>query len=303
MLKSSLAIFSALCITSYLNANDNDPEVRVARKVVKTVGEYNEKGPHPLDAAIEIAHRGLKRMEEIKDYEATLIRRERIKGKLTGFQYCDVKIRNEFAKDGIPFSIYMRFTKPSTVNGREAIWVKGQNSGKIIAHEAGNILGKLTVYLNPTGPIAMKGNRYPIYEAGFKVLVERLIEKATRERQYGECEVKIESGRKFAKRPCTVIEVVHPEPRDYFEFHKALIYIDDEMQLPVRYEAYTWPKKPGGEAVLLEQYCWTKVKLNVGLTGNDFNPRNEKYNYTLPPAPLTKKKDEAIKVAENKTEE
>ena len=41
------------------------------------------------------------------------------------------------------------------------------------------ILGKITVFLNPNGPIAMRGNRYPMYEAGFQVLVNRLIEKAS----------------------------------------------------------------------------------------------------------------------------
>ncbi len=299
LLKNSLAIISTLCLSIQASANDNDPEVRVARKVVKTVGKYNEKGPHPLDAAIDLAHQGLKRMKTIKDYEAQLIRRERIKGKLTGYQYCDVKIRNEQIDANIPFSIYMKFTKPSSVNGREAIWVKGHNNNKIIAHEAGLILGKITVYLNPKGPIAMRGNRYPIYEAGFKVLADRLIEKATRERQYGECEVNIESGRKFNKRSCTVIEVIHPVQREYFEFHKALIYIDDEMQLPVRYESYTWPSEEGGKPVLLEQYLWTKIKLNVGMTDQDFDPRNEKYNYCFTNPPVIKKEDD-IKVAENK---
>ncbi|MEE2639719.1 MAG: DUF1571 domain-containing protein [Planctomycetota bacterium] len=295
-----MAIILTLCLSLQTFATDNDPEVRVARKVVKTVGKFNEKGPHPLEAAIEIAHRGVERMKKIKDYEARLTRQERIDGKLTGYQSCDIKIRSANAENNTPFSIYMKFLKPTSVNGREAIWVDGKNEGKIIAHEAGMILGKLTVYLNPTGPIAMKGNRYPIYEAGFQVLVDRLIEKATREKEYGECEVKIESGKSFNKRPCTVIEVVHPVQREYFEFHKALIYIDDEMQLPVRYEAYTWPEEEGGEAVLLERYLWHKIKLNVGLTDDDFDPRSKKYNYYFSNTPDVKdesKEEEGVKVA------
>lgn len=299
--KKSLAFATTVCLCLQTFATDNEPEVRVAKRVTKKVGKFNEKGPHPLDSAIEIAHRGLERIKEIKDYKAQLIRRERINGKLTNYQYCDVKIRNADVNNDIPFSIYMKFTKPSKVNGREAIWVEGRNHGKIIAHEAGLLLGKITVHLNPTGPIAMRGNRYPIYEAGFKVLVERLIEKATRERQYGECEVHIESGRTFNKRPCTVIEVVHPVQREYFEFHKALIYIDDEMQLPVRYEAYTWPEEEGGKAVLLEQYLWTKIDLNIGLTDDDFNPRSKKYNYCFSEPPRTKNVID-VKVADNKQE-
>lgn len=292
---------STQTIASHLNGFDNESEVRVARKVVKTVGKLKDRGPHPLDAAIEMAYNGLERMKTIRDYEAQLIRRERINGKLTGYQYCDVKIRNAHDEKNVPFSIYMRFKKPVSVDGREAIWVQGKNQNKIIAHEAGAILGKITVYLNPDGPIAMKDNRHPIYEAGFKVLVERLIEKASAERAYGECEVEIKTGQTFAKRSCTVIEVVHPEPRDYFEFHKALIYIDDELQLPVRYEAYSWPKEKGGKPLLMEQYVWTKIKLNVGLKDIDFDPRNENYNYCLLDPPLVKK--EELKVAESSMEE
>lgn len=303
-LRSSLAVLTTFCLALQAVATDNEPEApeaRVARKIVTTVGKIKEKGPHPLDAAIELAYRGLHRIESIKDYEAQLIRRERINGELTGYQFCDVKIRNSQPEENIPFSIYMKFTKPSSVNGREAIWVEGLHDNKIIAHEAGALLGKITVFLNPTGPIAMKGNRYPIYEAGFKVLVERLIEKANRERQYGECEVKIESGKKFASRSCTVIEVVHPEPREYFEFHMARIYIDDELQLPVRYEAFTWPEERGGEPILLEQYLWTKIKLNVGLTDDDFNPRSKQYNYCFVDPPIKSADD--VRVAKNQDAE
>ncbi|MDG2469647.1 MAG: DUF1571 domain-containing protein [Pirellulaceae bacterium] len=254
--------------------DDNDGPVRVAKKLDVKVNK-----PHPLDAAIEMAQRGLRRVETIKDYKANLIRRERINGKLSGLEYSEVKIRNHQPEKNIPFSIYMRFTKPKSVNGREAIWIDGRNNGKIIAHEAGMILGKITVFLNPTGPIAMRGNRYPINEIGFRVLVERLIEKAEREKQYDECEVKVEPGRTFFKRPCTVIEVIHPQQRDHFDFYRANIYIDDELQLPVRYEAWTWPKEEGGKPELLEQYLYTNIELDVNLSDDDFNPRSKQYNY------------------------
>ena len=31
----------------------------------------------------------------------------------------------------------MKFLKPESAKGREAIWVEGRNNGKIAAHEAG----------------------------------------------------------------------------------------------------------------------------------------------------------------------
>jgi hypothetical protein len=280
--RTSILLSTIACLTVIVHADDNE-SIRVA---AKPNNNAKSKVPHPLDPAIEIAYQGLDRMKEIEDYTAQLIRRERTNGKLSPFEYSTVKIRNARPAEKIPFSIYMGFTKPRSINGREAIWIEGKNSDKIVAHEAGMILGKITVFLNPNGPIAMRGNRYPMYEAGFQVLVNRLIEKAERERQYQECEVNIVEDKMVNKRPCKMIEVMHPQEREYFDFHIARIYIDNEMQLPIRYEAYDWAED-GGEPVLLEQYLYTKIKLNVGLTDEDFNPRSEKYNFCFATPPKT----------------
>ncbi len=40
---------------------------------------------------------------------------------------------------------------------------------------------------------------------------------------------------------CTLLQVTHPYPRDYFDFHIAQIFIDDEKNVPIRYAAYRWP--------------------------------------------------------------
>jgi hypothetical protein len=37
-------------------------------------------------------------------------------------------------------------------------------------------------------------------------------------------------------------------PRDFFNFHLARIFVDDSLNIPIRYEAYAWPSKPGGSA-------------------------------------------------------
>ena len=50
---------------------------------------------------------------------------------------------------------------------------------------------------------------------------------------------------------------------------------DDELQIPIRYESYDWPQKEGGQPVLLEEYTYTDLKVNVGLTDKDFDPDNE----------------------------
>jgi len=88
----------------------------------------------------------------------------------------------------------------------------------------------------------MRGNRYPITEIGIENLIVKLIERGERERKHPECVVEFRKNAKIDKRKCTVIEVIHPTRRAHFEFNLAQIFIDDELQVPIRYAAYDWPK-------------------------------------------------------------
>jgi hypothetical protein len=57
------------------------------------------------------------------------------------------------------------------------------------------------------------------------------------------------------------------------------IYIDDELDLPIRFDAYDWPAEPRGDPPLAEQYTYAKLKLGTGLTDTDFDVRNPRYGY------------------------
>jgi hypothetical protein len=177
-------------------------------------------------------------------------------------------------------SVYLRFLKPDAVKGREVIWVEGKNNGKLLAHEGGR-LGALTpsVWLDPTGALAMRGNRYPLTEIGIENLVLKLIEKGERDRKRDECEVNFYKDAKINGRACTLLEVKHPVRRDYFDFHIAQIYIDQELNVPVRYAAMSWPEAEGAEPPILEEYYYANLKLNVGLTDEHFNPHNKNYKF------------------------
>jgi hypothetical protein len=141
-----------------------------------------------------------------------------------------------------------------------------------------------TMRFDPEGDIPMRGQHYPITEIGMVNLVRRLVEVAKEDVQYGECEVKYYNGAKINSRSCTVIEVIHPVSRKNFRFHLARVFVDDELKLPVRYEAYDWPEKPGGSPELIEEYTYLDVKLNNGFTDEDFSIDNPKYHYPKSPA-------------------
>lgn len=238
--------------------------------------------PHPIDEAMKVARNCVAEIKQnVDDYTATIVKRERVNGKLGDIQFMFAKIRNRKMQDGklkAPFGVYMRFLKPAAVKGREVIWVENQNEGKLVAHEAG-ILGLLTVYLDPAGTVAMLGQRYPISKIGLQNLVEELIEKGEGQRKHGECEVRFIKNATINKRQCTMIQVVHPQRREHFDFYRARIYIDDELNIPIRYAAWSWPETPGGDPVLLEEYTYVNLKVNVGLKDIDFDPNNAQYNF------------------------
>ncbi len=265
-----------------------EPVYRVSKADVDSTGGLR---PHPLDPALALAHDGLRNIREnVRDYRCTMVKRERIGTTLHDYEYMFAKIRNEQVTNGqvtVPFSVYLYFRKPEDMKGREVIYVRGQNNGKMIAHERrDSFKGKFgSVWLRPDGSMAMQGNRYPITEIGLETLVVRLIEKGTRDKQNGtpeECVVEFRKGAKINGRVCTMLEVKHPQPRDYYDFYVAQIFIDDELNVPLRYAAYTWPAQPGaepGKEELIEEYTYLQLELNVGLTDKDFDPTNPEYKF------------------------
>jgi hypothetical protein len=238
-------------------------------------GEALAQTEHPLVPALQMAYTAMNNIRaNVKDYSCTMIKRERIDGKLNEPEFMHLRVRHE------PFSVYMYFLGPERLRGQEAMYVAGKNNGNLLGH-AGSGIRKVagTVQLLPTGVMAMAGQRYPITEIGFYNLTKRLVEVGEQDKMFGECEVKFYKGAKINKRSATCIQVVHPIPRKNFRFHKALIFVDDELNVPVRYEAYDWPDRPGGPPLLLEEYTYTDIKINNGYTDQSFDEYNREYHF------------------------
>jgi hypothetical protein len=194
------------------------------------------------------------------------------------------KIRNGKVKDGqvaAKFSVYLYFLKPDAVKGREVLFIEGDNNGKLMAKEGG-LKGRVipSVWLKPESPLAMNGNLHPITEIGLENLVVKLIERAEREKAAGgECEVQFMKDAKINGRVCTLLQVKHPVKRPQFDFFLAQVFIDDELQIPIRYAAYGWPEKEGEQPGVLEEYTYLNLKLNVGLVDGDFDHNNPNYKF------------------------
>jgi hypothetical protein len=262
--------------------NLKEPILRVAR-----VTKANPNA-HPLDQALDLARYGREKIKStIRDYTCTLVKRERVNGELLGYEYIFAKIRNPETVNGKvtkPFSVYMYFLKPSKFRGREVIYVKGKNDGKLVAHEGGAVGAMLpTVWLDPTSILAMRGQRYPIYDVGLRNLIDKLIEVGERDKAAGrkDCEVTFHEGAEIAGRVCTVMEIksLKPDPTRKPDYYLARVFIDDELQVPIRYAAYGYPKKEGDKPPVIEEYTYCNLKLNVGLRDKDFDHKNKDYNF------------------------
>jgi hypothetical protein len=247
----------------------------------EVVEPADDEDAHPLDPALDLARDGLQQIQaEIRDYTATLTKRERIGAKLVE-QKMFIKVRQRDRENdqlNVPMSVYLKFLEPPSVAGREVIWVEDRNDGKLVAHEGG-IKNLLRVNLAPKSMLAMMGNRYPITEIGIENLIVKLIERGERDKQTGSCDVQFLEDQTHGDRTCRVIQVTHPERRPEFDFFRAQIWIDVERNIPLRYSALVWPESEGDEPVLDEEYVYEDVKLNVGLTEKDFDPDNANYEF------------------------
>jgi hypothetical protein len=262
-------------------ANLSEPVHRVANAASL---QPKSESIHPLDRALDIARRGLSRCQEnVSDYTAIIVKRERVGGELGVHEYMAAKVRNRKVVNGLvvqPLSVYLNFLKPSSVKGREVIYVEGKNNGNIIAHEGG-LKGKFlpTVTIPPDGMLAMRGQRYPMTEIGIENLILKLIERGETARQYDDVNCEFRTNAKVKDRVCTVLQVTQPTKRPELEFYQAQVFIDDAFNVPIRYIAYDWPTVTGAAPQVIEEYNYLDLTLNVGLADQDFDPKNAAYGF------------------------
>lgn len=222
---------------------------------------------------------------DVADYTCTLVKRERVEGRLTNYQFMNMKVRHERLADGqvaVPFSVYLQFLGPDKLKGREVLYVANQFNGDLIARRGGRGGSpNLTVQLDPTSPLAMEGNRYPITQIGFLNLTQLLIEVLEDELRTGDGEVKFFPDAKFEGRKCTHFRLTHHQRRPDLRYHMAELSVDDELGIPIYFRSFDWPVEEGKPPRLLEEYAYKDVKLNVGLTDRDFDVNNEQYHFQL----------------------
>jgi len=281
MSRCMLSVFRRTCLVLVAAAL---PSQLSAQQVVRVANAASAppQTQHPIDPALEIARASLLHSQQnIDDYTALFVKRCRVDGELPPLSYAKLKVRDRKVKDGVittPMAVYLNFLKPADVQGREVIWSEGANDGNMVVHQGG-MARFVTLNLDPTGYLAMRGQRYPVTDIGVENLLKKIIDTAERDRKHDECETKIYRNAKVGKMSCTMVEVIHPVRRAHFDFHRARVYFSEDLKVPIRYKSWTWPEAEGQEPPLQEEYNYLRMAVNVGLTEADFDSENPAYRY------------------------
>jgi hypothetical protein len=213
--------------------------------------------PAQLLAAMEAAYRG------VRDYTATLLKQERVKGKLLPRETIQVKFRR-------PFSIYMKWTG-AVKAGQEVIFVRGQNDGNMRAHPGS--FPDVTVSLRPTSGLAMKGNRHPITEASLGdvlALMLRDLKRSAGRPQDGVTLVDLGEETRFGAR-VRCVEGRFPAAGYYAPHLRICVFV--ASKLLSRVQAWDAAER------MIEDYEYRELRVNVGLRDGDFDTGNPAYDF------------------------
>lgn len=223
------------------------------------------------------------KLQTIPDYLAIFTRQERVHGRLLGRESTELKVRHA------PFSVYMKWNEGSDV-GREILYVKGQNDGRMLVKKGGKVGDVLPTFkLEPTSDMAMKESRYPISDSGLLNLVEKIL-------SYCERDLKLDQGvncqflpdQKIDGRLCYAIRTDYGCAEVDPEYRCSMIFVDKETTIPLCVKNYGWSDKCGASAsannklseeTLVEFYAFTGMRYQSRLPDAEFDQANAQYRF------------------------
>jgi hypothetical protein len=218
-----------------------------------------------IDDAVRLIETARDRFRDVRDYSCRLVQRERVGDKLPPETVLGMEVRAQ------PFSVHLSWQEPRSMQGQEAVYVAGRNSGKMRVRGAGLLGAVGFISLDVDDARARRTSRHNITEAGLGNLIERFSEGWPRERTHGGVVVQIDDF-KFAGRQCSRVETIHPtNPDGFFLFGRSVVYFDKETHLPIRVENYDWPTHAGEAGELIEEYSYLALKLNPRLGDDVFD--------------------------------
>ena len=179
-----------------------------------------------------------------------------------------------------PRRIYLRFSEPSSVSGREVIWRQDLYNGKMAVHEPGFLLSLKTIWLDPNGILAMQGQRHPISEVGIVKLTEQLIQRGKEDLDNPLLSIGLQTNHQYDDLTTHLITIIKNQTSNIEgDYGRAEIVFDPERNLVLSFRSYATPTSPSDSPQLIESYSYHNLQVNVGLTESDFDVTNEQYDF------------------------
>ena len=234
---------------------DTKPAVTPASGTVKisigaTPGVLDNVGK--LDAALVDAKAAY---AKVHDYSCHFIRQERVRGKLTPDVIHELHVRTS------PRSIYTKAVQPKDSAGVEVVSVAGRFATNQVRFKPSG--GAFQTVSADDSRVAT--GRHPADHVGIASVIGTVDKMLSTERKLGHPVVVTVGVYSYAGKPVTRYEIICEKPHAHRYCHRAVLFVDKDTNLPVRFEAYDEPRGasgPGGD--LLESYSFVNLKLNVG---------------------------------------
>jgi outer membrane lipoprotein-sorting protein len=216
--------------------------------------------PLPLLARMEASY------AQVQDYAAIFKKRERVHGTLRDQEVMQLKYLK-------PFRVYLRWLD-GPKEGREVLYVEGSHGDRLLVYDPSGIRRFFTLLLSPHDDRVMRESRHPITDIGLGRLIELIAQNARRAWSRGELRLIDRGPGKESGRPVWRYEGILPEdPAKGYFCSRLLLAVDQELGLPVRVQIFEWD---GG---LAGDYAYTNLRINPGLTPEEFDPANPAYQF------------------------
>lgn len=239
--------------------------LRADTKIAARIAEAEQS--HALIPVLKLAAKSLEKLEQVKDYEAVIIKKEMV-GKTMLTSQMQIKLREE------PKDVYLKFIEPHA--GRQVLFSPNKRNGMMLVRETGiaSIVGALEI--DPNSDRVKAENRYTIHKIGLRNMLTILMDRWLTETKLTGVDVKFFPDAKIGAQSVKVAQITYAEQRPEVRYQSTRLYIDNGTELPVRLQNWEFGKP---EPVLVEDYFYSNFKANVGLKDIDFDPQNPKYGF------------------------
>lgn len=226
---------------------------------------YAQK-PMNLDQVEAIVCSMQKTHEAVRDYVTVIHQQLRYDDELTP----PVRLLFKFKK---PFSVYLRWLEGAG-QGREAIYVKGANDGKMWVHNGS--FPDITLCMAPDTCQALSHSLHPITEAGVGFITDMIARDVARAKSRPLDKVNCwdHGHRDVFGEPSHCLELVSP-PRKNAGYYGHRAYICQSQRTGLLNKITVWDHRN----LIVEDYGFERIQVDVGLQARDFDPQNPEYKF------------------------